>query len=163
MSERDLAVVIVSWNVRELVLQAVRTLMDDLDASGLNADIWLVDNASADGTVEAVQSAFPGVNVIASRENLGFVRGNNAALEAIGFGRRETQLLPKAVYLLNPDTITTRGATGALYNGLMSDQRCGLVGARLSYEDGSFQHGAFRFPGLRQLWVEFFPTPGRLV
>jgi N-acetylglucosaminyl-diphospho-decaprenol L-rhamnosyltransferase len=44
----------------------------------------------------------------------------------------------------------------------MDDNRVGLAGARLSYGDGSFQHSAFHFPGLRQLWVEFFPTPGRL-
>ncbi|MBC7871851.1 MAG: glycosyltransferase family 2 protein, partial [Chitinophagaceae bacterium] len=36
-------------------------------------------------------------------------------------------------------------------------------GARLTYGDGSFQHSAFHFPGLRQLWVEFFPTPGRFI
>ncbi len=35
------------------------------------------------------------------------------------------------------------------------------MGAALEYGDGSFQHSAFMFPGLRQLWVELFPTPGR--
>jgi hypothetical protein len=45
----------------------------------------------------------------------------------------------------------------------LADDWVGLVGARLSYEDGDFQHSAFMFPGLRQLWVEFFPTPGRLI
>ena len=39
----------------------------------------------------------------------------------------------------------------------------GLVGARLTYGDGAFQHSAFRFPDLRQIWTEFFPTPGRFV
>jgi N-acetylglucosaminyl-diphospho-decaprenol L-rhamnosyltransferase len=61
------------------------------------------------------------------------------------------------------DTITQVGATRALYDALMASSRLGLVGAGLSYEDGSFQHGAFGFPGLRQLWVEFFPTPGRFI
>lgn len=158
----DLAVIIVSWKVRDLVVQAIRTLRDDLKTSGLTAEVWLVDNASNDGTVEAVSAAFPEVKIIASGENLGFVRGNNAALRAIGFGDGSPNL-PKAVYLLNPDTITTPGATRALYDALMRDPHVGLVGARLSYEDGSFQHGAFGFPGLRQLWVEFFPTPGRLI
>ncbi|MBL8154987.1 MAG: glycosyltransferase family 2 protein, partial [Anaerolineae bacterium] len=46
---------------------------------------------------------------------------------------------------------------------LMNDPHVGLVGARLTYGDGSFQHSAFHFPGLRQLWVEFFATPGRLI
>ncbi len=158
----DLAVIIVSWKVRDLVVQAIRTLLDDLKTSGLTAEVWLVDSASNDGTVEAVSAAFPDVKIIASSENLGFVRGNNAALRAIGFGSESTAL-PKAVYLLNPDTITTPGATRALYDALLREPQVGLVGARLSYEDGSFQHGAFGFPGLRQLWVEFFPMPGRLI
>ncbi|MBL8157791.1 MAG: glycosyltransferase family 2 protein, partial [Anaerolineae bacterium] len=71
--------------------------------------------------------------------------------------------LPKAVYLLNPDTITQPGATRQLYDALMNAPDVGLVGAQLAYEDGSFQHSAFGFPGLRQLWTEFFPTPGRLI
>jgi len=158
----DLAVIIVSWKVRDLVVNAIRTLLDDVQSSGLTAQVWLVDSASNDGTVEAVSAAFPDVRIIASQENLGFVRGNNAALRAIGFGGGAADL-PNAVYLLNPDTITTPGATRALYDALMRDPQLGLVGARLSYEDGSFQHGAFAFPGLRQLWVEFFPTPGRLI
>lgn len=65
--------------------------------------------------------------------------------------------------MLNPDTITHKGATKALYDALMSDEKLGVVGAQLFNRDGSFQHGAFEFPGLRQLWVEFFPTPGRLI
>ncbi|MEO0564455.1 MAG: glycosyltransferase family 2 protein, partial [Chloroflexota bacterium] len=71
--------------------------------------------------------------------------------------------LPRAVYLLNPDTITKPGATRALYDALMADSSVGFVGANLTYGDGSFQHGAFAFPGLRQLYAEFFPLPGRLI
>ncbi len=179
-STLDLAVVIVSWNVRDLVLQAIRSVRDDLRASGLSSEIWVIDNASTDDTVEAIQAQFSDVRVIASAENLGFVRGNNRVLRQIGFKLPDTPLplnaavtqarigdakiaLPNAVYLLNPDTITTSGATRALYEALMHDPKVGLVGARLTYEDGSFQHSAFMFPGLRQLWTEFFPTPGRLI
>ncbi len=156
-ASRDLAVVIVTWNVRDLVLNALRSLYDDLNASGLCADVYVVDSASSDGTAEAVRAAFPQVNLTASPENLGFARGNNLALRQIMTDP------PKAVYLLNPDTITQPGATRALYDALLSREKVGLVGAQLCYEDGSFQHSAFAFPGLRQLWVEFFPTPGRLI
>ncbi|MCA9910990.1 MAG: glycosyltransferase family 2 protein, partial [Anaerolineae bacterium] len=54
-------------------------------------------------------------------------------------------------------------ATGHLFDTLMADPNVGLVGAQLQYGDGTFQHSAFSFPGLRQLWVEFFPTPGRFI
>ncbi len=158
----DLAVIIVTWNVRELVLDALDSLYRDLAGSGLNAEVLVVDSASSDGTVSAVQQRFPQVAITASDKNLGFGRANNLGLAKLGFdGSRPAAELPKAVYLLNPDTITEPGATRALYDALMADASAGLAGARLSFGDGSFQHGAFGFPGLRQLWAEFFPVPGR--
>jgi N-acetylglucosaminyl-diphospho-decaprenol L-rhamnosyltransferase len=159
----DLAVILVTWNVRELVLNALDSLFADLAQSQLPADVYVVDSASSDGTPEGIAARFPQVHLIVSRENLGFGKANNLGLKHIGFGNRDAADLPKAVYLLNPDTITQPGATRALYDALLSHPDWGLVGAQLRYEDGSFQHGAFAFPGLRQLWVEFFPTPGRLI
>lgn len=159
---RDLAVIIVTWNTCHLIGEALRSLLDDLTQSGLTHEVIVVDSASSDGTPDLVREHFPGVTLIASEENLGFGRANNVGMRHLGFAGAEREL-PRAVYLLNPDTITRPGATRTLYDALMGDERVGLVGARLFYEDGSFQHGAFRFPGLRQLWAEFFPTPGRLI
>lgn len=159
---RELAVLIVTWNVRDLIGAALSSLQADLDAHGPDALICVVDSASTDGTADIIAWQFPDVRLIRSQENLGFGRANNLGLRSLGFGGAGAQDLPSAVYLLNPDTITHDGATRTLYNTLMADSRLGLVGARLSYEDGSFQHGAYGFPGLRQLWVEFFPRPGRL-
>lgn len=156
----DLAVVIVTWNVRDLIQGALHSLYADLAMSGLNAQVYVVDSASSDDTVAFIREQFPQVQLIASAENLGFGKANNVGMRAAGFGTPDA---PKAAYLLNPDTITRPGATRKLYDALMTNPRVGLVGARLSYEDGSFQHGAFAFPGLRQLWVEFFPTPGRFI
>jgi N-acetylglucosaminyl-diphospho-decaprenol L-rhamnosyltransferase len=162
----DLAVIIVSWNTRALTLDALRTLYQDLDANGPDAAVWVVDNASSDGTPDAIRQQFPQVTLIASDTNLGFAGGNNLALRRIGFSGQpgqpqDTENLPKAVYLLNPDTLTQPGATRTLYEALFSLPRAGIVGAQLAYADGSFQHGAFHFPGLRQLLVELFPLPGR--
>jgi GT2 family glycosyltransferase len=159
----DLAVVIVTWNVRDLALDALRSLFADLETSGLSYEVFVVDSASSDGTPQTIAAEFPQVKLTASAENLGFGRANNLALRQIGFGQPQTSSLPAAVYLLNPDTITQLGATRALYDALMAESDVGLVGARLAYGDGSFQHGAFMFPGLRQLWAEFFPTPGRFI
>ncbi|MGJ3238485.1 MAG: glycosyltransferase family 2 protein [Anaerolineae bacterium] len=159
----DLAIIIVTWNVREIVLDALRTLYADLEQSTLSSQVIVVDSASSDGTVDAVRAHFPQTQVIASSENLGFAGGNNHGMRALGFGQTECETLPRAVYLLNPDTLTQSGATQTLFDTLMSNSHYGLVGARLSYEDGSFQDAAFTFPGLRQLWMEFFPTPGRLI
>ncbi len=158
----DLAVIIVSWNVRDLVIEALRSLFADLDSSGLRAQVLLVDSASTDGTIEAVRAVFPEVRVFAQTENIGFTRGNNLALRELGLDQpTASKAAPRAVYLLNPDTITQPGATRALFDALFAEPHVGLVGARLTYDDGAFQDSAFAFPGLRQLWAELFPTPGR--
>ncbi len=159
----DLAVIIVTWNVREIVLDALRTLYADLEQSTLDARVIVVDSASSDDTVGAIASQFPQTEIIASQENLGFAGGNNAGMQYLGFGDPDADNLPSAVYLLNPDTLTEIGATQTLFDTLMSDEKNGVVGARLTFADGSFQHSSFMFPGLRQLWVEFFPTPGRFI
>jgi GT2 family glycosyltransferase len=158
----ELAVVMVTWNTRTLALEALRSLFADLDAHGPDADVYVMDSGSSDGTPEAIASEFPEVVLVKSKSNLGFGAANNLALRQIGFCQGDKEL-PRAVYLLNPDTITQAGATRTLYDTLMAHPKWGLCGARLTYGDGSFQHSAFTFPGLRQLWVEFFPTPGRLI
>lgn len=157
----DLAVIIVTWNVRDLIRGTLDTLYTDLEASGLNVEVYVIDSASSDGTPDIVAADYPQVKLTASTDNLGFGKSNNLGLRQAGFFDREDA--PRAAYLLNPDTLTAAGATKTLFDTLFSHPNIGLVGARLSYEDGSFQHGAFGFPGLRQLWAEFYPTPGRLL
>lgn len=152
----DLAVIIVTWNVRDLAVQALTSLYNDLATSGLTYRVVIVDSASSDDTVAVIQAQFPQVELLASQDNLGFGRANNAGMRHVGSS-------PRAVYLLNPDTITQPGATRKLFDALFAAPDIGLTGAQLAYEDGSFQHGAFAFPGLRQLWVEFFPAPGRFI
>ena len=162
----ELAVVIVSWNTRDLTLNALRTLLADVETHGPPTEVWVVDCASTDGTPRAIRERFPQVSLIASDRNLGFAAGNNLALRQLGFGEPATAesrpALPRAVYLLNPDTITLPGATRTLYRALFNLPRAGVVGAQLTYEDGSFQHGAFRFPSLLQLGIELFSAPARL-
>jgi N-acetylglucosaminyl-diphospho-decaprenol L-rhamnosyltransferase len=154
-----LAVVIVSWNVRDLLTDCLRSLCADLTTSGLQADIWVVDNGSTDGTPGMVVEAFPQVHLIASPENLGFAAGNNVALREISNLRSP---ISKYIWLLNPDTEVQPGATAALLAALEADPRAGVAGAKLLYADGSLQQSAFRFPGLVQLVFEFFPLPARL-
>lgn len=160
----DLAVVIVTWNSAAVIDAALRSLLADLRDSRLRYKVWLVDACSSDDTVAVVRERFDSVRLIECERNDGFGAANNLALHHIGFGRQGEECdLPKAVYLLNPDTVTHAGACRQLYQALIRVEDIGLVGARLTYADGSFQHSAFRFPGLRQIWTEFFPTPGRLL
>lgn len=161
----QLAVIIVNWNTKDLTCQAIQSLLEDVNANGpQQTEIWVVDNASTDGSVAAIQSRFPSVKIIASDQNLGFGAGNNLAMRRLGFGDAAVDpgTLPSAIYLLNSDTITHPGATNTLYTALQTLPDAGLVGARLTYENGDFQHSAFAFPGLAQLWIDLLPRPDRL-
>ncbi len=155
-----LAVIIVTWNVRDLALGCLRSVLDDLGRTDrVRGEVWVVDNASSDGTAEAIRRNFSAVRLLEPGENLGFAAGNNLALRTLGFP--DGQDLPDYVLLLNPDTLIRAGALSALLAGLESSG-AGLAGARLVYGDGSFQHSAFAFPGLAQLIIDLFPVPARL-
>ena len=117
----DLAVVVVTWNNADVIADALQSLLDDLQSSGLRSEVWLVDSASSDATVAIVRERFAAVKLIACQQNIGFGAGNNLALGAIGFNNKsEAAELPSAVYLLNPDTVTHPGASRRLFDSLMA-------------------------------------------
>ncbi len=152
-----LAVIIVSWNVRDLLEACLRSLFGDLGQSGLEAEVWVVDNGSSDGTPKMVARTFPAVRLVARPDNIGFAAANNLALRAL----METAP-PRYLWLLNPDTEVLPGATAALIRALEDHPRVAVAGAKLLYPDGTLQHSAFRFPGLVQLTFDLFPMPARL-
>ena len=79
----DVSVVIVTYNVREFLEQALESVQRA--SAGLTVETWVVDNDSADGTAAMVRARFPDVHLIANEENIGFARANNQALrEAAG-------------------------------------------------------------------------------
>ncbi len=180
-----LAVIVVSYKVRDLLRACLAATYASLALSPeLDATVWVIDNASADGSAEMVAAEFPQAHLIASPDNLGFAGGNNAVLRELGFSgagelpreiagavardhaRRFTQPAagPDFVLLLNPDAEPIGDAIGRMAGFLSAHPEVGGAGAQLRYPDGTFQHGAFRFPGLLQLWFDLFPPrPRRLL
>ncbi len=151
-----LAVVIVSWNVRPLLGRCLDTLQADLDHAQIPATLYVVDNASTDGSAELVREHYPRVRLEALETNLGFVRGNNLILNRLlGEG------LPDFVWLLNPDTEVQPGTTDALLRFCAQHPHAGLVGPQLLNPDGSRQQSAFRFPGLAQPLFDLGLLPAR--
>jgi N-acetylglucosaminyl-diphospho-decaprenol L-rhamnosyltransferase len=131
-------VVIVSYRSQDLLrscLTSLRAYPPDL-----GAHIWLVDNASQDGTAEMVRAEFPEVELIASKTNRGFSAANNLAIRQ---GRAPY------VLVLNPDTRLTLGALDRMLELLDANPSIGIAGCRLELEDGTFDHAARRS----------FPTP----
>ena len=87
-----LAIIIVNWNVRQLLAGCLTAIAASQRPPGQSWEVWVVDNASADGSADMVASEFPWVRLLRSVENLGFARGNNAALRQIGFDAAFTRL-----------------------------------------------------------------------
>ena len=128
-----LSILIVTWNVRELVLECLASVHADAEAPPF--EIILVDNASDDGTTEAVVGRYPHVRVLANRDNVGFPRANNQAL-AHARGRH--------VLYLNPDTEVDGGTLSACVRELDDNPDIGVIGCRLESPDGSVQYEAAR-------------------
>lgn len=123
MSAPELSISIVSWNTRELLRDCLASIREDPRSAAW--ELFVVDNASGDGSADMVEEFFPEAAVIRSRENLGFSGGNNLAL-----GRARGRHL----LLLNPDTRVDPGALGGMVDFADRNARVGAVGPRL--EDG---------------------------
>jgi N-acetylglucosaminyl-diphospho-decaprenol L-rhamnosyltransferase len=137
-----LSIIIVSWNTRELLLQCLSSLSDYLPS--LSAETIVVDNASTDGSAQAVEEQFPWVHLITNQENVGFSRANNQAINQSG---------GHYILLLNPDTEVYPGSLETLVNYLNEHPAVGAVGARILNPDGSLQDSCYPAPSLsRELW-----------
>ena len=115
--------VIVSWNGREDTLAC----LESLSRSQPRPHVILVDNGSQDGTVTAVRSAFPQVEVIALPVNRHFAAGANVGL------RCGLQQGADALWLLNNDVMVRSDALAAMLRVLGANPDVGIVGARLEH------------------------------
>lgn len=148
-----LAVVIVSWNVRELLRGCLASLAAEKPNLTDDLRVIVVDSASSDGSANMLRSEFPSVELIASPDNIGYVKGNNLVLRQL----LAAQSKPEFIWLLNPDTRVHSGALRRLVEFMRARPRCGLCGPKLENPDGTLQHGAFALPGLVQLAIDVIP------
>ncbi len=139
-----LSIVVVSWNVRELLAKALRSISLAV-GDALCAEVIVVDNASHDGSVAMVHETFPGVHVIANANNRGFAFANNQGI---------AETAGKYIALLNPDTEILGDALQVLVSHLDTHPDVGVVGPRLVNPDGTTQSSRRRFPTLLILFFE---------
>lgn len=133
----DLSVIIVNWNVRDLLADCLQSL--ERYHGTLQLEVIVVDSASSDDSVAMIEREFAWVKLVASKENIGFVRGNNLGLEMA----RGRYLL-----LLNPDTVVHPHALGQLAAFLDEHPQVGIVGPHTLNPDGTHQSTRRRFPTL---------------
>ena len=135
----DLAVIIVSYNVRSFLEQTLRTVVDA--SEGLRVELIVVDNASTDESAEMMRERFPEARLIANAENMGFARASNQ-----GFAHAHGRY----VLFLNPDVVIHRDTLRTMV-GFMDDRpEVGAAGCKLLLPDGQMELACRRS----------FPTPG---
>ncbi|HUW84350.1 MAG TPA: glycosyltransferase family 2 protein [Phycisphaerae bacterium] len=131
----DLSIVIVSFNTERLLQRCLDAVY--ADTQSLMVEIFVVDNASTDGSPQIIAQRYPHVNLIANERNVGFAVANNQAIR---------QASGEFVLLLNPDAFVHPGAAGILLQFMRSRPQAGFCGALLLNEDGTVQPSARRFP-----------------
>lgn len=156
----DISIVIVNWNTKALLLDclvSVYAMVRDL-----RFEVFVVDNASTDDSVEAVREQYPQVKIIQNEQNLGFAAGNNKALRV---------MQGKYALLLSTDTVLTDGAVSKLYRLMEERQDVAMSCGQLLNRDGSKQNSIANFPSplsllcnetiLRLLFPKKFPSKHR--
>lgn len=138
----DLGIVVLNYNTRELLRDCLHSLQE---TRGVEIDVTVVDNASQDDSVAMVRAEFPRVRVIASEINGGYAYGNNLALREFLACARP----PRALMLLNTDTVVPPDALKLLMDFLDAHRDAGIVGPKLVLRDGSLDLACRRS----------FPTP----
>lgn len=135
---KDVRIVIVSWNVEKFLRQCLLSLNAACD--GLDWDCVVVDNASLDGSVDAVRKIAEQesrISVIASNENLGFGKASN-----LGARGAHSQY----VLFLNPDTECPPHSLSRFIRIADEHPRTAILGPKLTYPDGRVQASVRRFP-----------------
>ena len=122
-----LSVVIVSYNVKYHLEQCIRSVKNA--SEGLDADIWVVDNASSDDSVSYLRGLFPDIHFICNTENVGFSKANNQAIQ---------ESKGEYVLLLNPDTIVAEDTLKGCVEFLDAHPQVGATGVRMLNADGTF-------------------------
>lgn len=121
-----LSIVIVSYNVRIFVEQCLDSVQKA--SEGLSTEVFVVDNASADDTVEVIGSRYPWVHLIANSENLGFASANNIAIR---------QSVGEYVLLLNPDTVVGEDTLRQTVGFMDVHPEAGGAGVMMHNADGT--------------------------
>ncbi len=130
-----LSIIIVSWKVKNLLQQCLRSIFQN--ASGVDLEIFVVDNDSRDGTAEMVCQEFPMIKLIVNERNLGFAKANNQAIKQAG-GRY--------LLLLNPDMRVLPDTLVDMVKFMDEHSEAGVAGCHLVSEKGEIVPHVRRFP-----------------
>lgn len=139
----DIAVIVVNWNACDDLRVCLSALFSEPSAP-TTYEVWVVDNASDDGSDEMVRAEFPKANLIENPENIGFSKANNQAIRASH---------TKFIFLINSDARIHPGCLAALAQYANEHQTAAIIGPKVLNPDGTLQYSCRKFP---KIWAGFF-------
>lgn len=144
---KKLSIIIVNYNVCHFLEQSLISVREAIE--GIEAEVFVVDNNSVDGSIEMVKEKFDFVTLVENKENLGFSKANNQAIR-----------LSKGEYilLLNPDTIIEKDTLHKCIDFMDSHPDGGGLGVKMLDGAGKFLPESKR--GLPTPWVAFYKIFG---
>lgn len=141
MKDLDLSVIILSYNTEDITarcLEKLKIAKDYCEKRLKNSvEVIVVDNGSSDGSAQIIKSDFPWVKLVASKENLGFSRGNNIAME---------ESKNPFILLLNSDVYVEEESLYKAIAYFRVNLNCDCLGAKLTYASGTLQPSAGNLP-----------------
>lgn len=147
----DVSVIIVSYNTAELIGDCIESV---LASQGVSMEVFVVDNASQDGSADVVRGRFPGVRLMVNEANLGFGAANNLALR---------ECAGRYIVLLNPDTKVEPESFLKMIAFMDGHPNVGLAGPMVLNPDGTRQDSvSTRYPGHRHGVADLGKLPGEI-
>ena len=144
-----LSIIIVNYNVEHFLDQCLQSVYKALANGPAQSEVFVVDNNSVDGSIKMLKEKFPQTIIIANKENLGFSKANNQAIE---------QAKGEYVLLLNPDTVVQEDSFEKIISFMDSHPDAGGLGVKMIDGKGNFLPESKR--GLPTPWVAFYKIFG---
>jgi GT2 family glycosyltransferase len=141
MLNEGISIIIVNWNTKDVTDECLADIKKTIDEGKLNVEVIVVDNGSTDGSSGMILRKYPWVNLVTSKENLGFAKGNN-----LGF--KKTNPKNKYLLLLNSDAFIRKDTFIKSIKYFEENNKCDVLGCKLENKDGRLQPSA-----------GFLPTP----
>ena len=147
----ELSIVIVSYNTADLIENCLKSVFA---ASNITKEVFVVDNASSDGSSAFIKDKFPSVRFIANTENKGFATANNQAL---------LQCKGKYIFFLNPDTEVMSDTFNEAISFMDANPSVGLAGTNIINPDKTPQWSvSYKYPGQKYTTNELSDLPGKI-
>ena len=149
---KDVSIIFINYKTKDLTINAIKSVFEK--TQGIDFEIFVVDNNSQDGSIEAIEEEFPNINIIKNQTNAGFGAANNIAIK---------QATGKYILCLNTDTLLVNNAIKIMYDFMEQEdnQNTGACGGYLYNEKFEPTAAGGNFPNVIDLLLKFkikFPS-----